>query len=100
MKAINGLDHEEVECFPADDVIRNLEPRADYWFERKTYTVILSLATKPIEDGHKYRHYKINGQWYESFITSPYQRLKELKPRKRNINLTFEFTEVEDEEDD
>ena len=28
MKGINQLDHDEVECIPADDVIRNLEPRS------------------------------------------------------------------------
>ena len=99
MKGINQLDHDEVECLPADDVIRNLEPQAEYYFERPGYTVVLTPTDKPFEDGHKYRHYLINGQIYESLITSPYQRLTELKKRTHE-NITFEFVEVEEEEEE
>lgn len=99
MKGINQLDHDEVECLPADDVIRNLEPRAEYYFERPGYTVVLTPNDKPFEDGHKYRHYLINGKMYESLCTSPYKDLTGLKKRTHE-NITFEFIEVEEDEED
>ena len=73
--------------------------RADYYFERPGYTVVLTPTSKPFEDGHKYRHYLINGKMYESLCTSPYKDLTGLKKRTHE-NITFEFVEVEEEEED
>lgn len=96
MIAINARTGKGYESKVADDVVKNIEQKAAYYIEGENHVTILMPAVSKMEDGSKYRFYEVNGKWYESLVTSPYEKLAKLKISGFNLSLDFE----EDDEDD
>jgi hypothetical protein len=96
--AINVLTKFGYEIKLADDVIKNFEPRAEFYIENIGHITILMPTDKEPQDGHRYCHYLVCDKWYESFSTSDYESLARLE--KRTHHMTFDFIEEEEDEDD
>ena len=76
MIAINQREQKEYECHEAPDNVRSNFPEVRYIIVHKSHTTCLYRTKKPIEQGHEYAHYMVDGKMYDSFGTLPLNQIK------------------------